>query len=248
MSALGRWTSTEPLLDGNPKKLLEDGKGQLLATSPYNYSLNNPANLTDPDGRCPICSPWDALDYGAATLSIRDAWNNPSLSNAGWAVADVAAAVAPGIPSAGLARHGAKLFARTGDVAKAVSTGARRISGISAGKRVENIGNFASGSLLKGHFQKHAGEFAGKFNNAREYARGAQNFFKREGEELLQYQRGHGDIVKYDVKNNIFGVAGDDETIQTFFKPENGIGYIREEIKRDLGADALNQFDEAIGY
>ena len=62
-----------------------------------------------------------------------------------------------------------------------------------------------------------------------------------------QYQRGNGGIVKYDVKNNIFGVAGDDGTIRTFSKPEKGIGYIRKEIKRDLGADALNQFDEAIG-
>ena len=128
--------------------------------------------VEDDTGKWP--TPWDVLDFAAAGLSIRDAWNDPSASNIGWAVADVAAAVAPGIPSAGLARHGAKLFAKTGDVAKAVSVGARRISGIYAGKRVENIGNFASGSLLKGHFQKHAGEFAGKFNNAREYARGAK--------------------------------------------------------------------------
>ena len=166
MSVLGRWTSVDPILrEPSPRKLLKDGKVQAFSMSAYNYSFNNPANLKDETGKWP--TPWNVLDFAAAGLSIRDAWNDPSASNIGWAVADVAAAVAPGIPSAGLARHGAKLFAKTGDVAKAVSVGARRISGIYAGKRVENIGNFASGSLLKGHFQKHAGEFAGKFNNAR---------------------------------------------------------------------------------
>jgi len=38
MSALGRWTTVDPLADDYP------------AWSPYNYSMNNPVNLVDPDG------------------------------------------------------------------------------------------------------------------------------------------------------------------------------------------------------
>ena len=57
MPALGRWMTTEPLLEGNPNQLMKDGKDQLLATSPYNYSFNNPVNLTDPTGLLPVACP-----------------------------------------------------------------------------------------------------------------------------------------------------------------------------------------------
>jgi hypothetical protein len=73
MSALGRWTSREPLLNGDPRPLLNDQRRVLLAVSPYNYSLNNPANLRDPDGRCPVCLvAWAAVEVG---LTAYDAYN-----------------------------------------------------------------------------------------------------------------------------------------------------------------------------
>jgi RHS repeat-associated protein len=132
MSALGRWTATEPLLDGNPRKLLEDGKGPFLSTSPYNYSLNNPTNLTDPDGECPIC--WDIADIGFAALSVRDAWNDPSASNIGWAAADVAAAALPIVPST----RGARLLARYGDDAvQAIK------AGVGSSERVQDFAQAA---------------------------------------------------------------------------------------------------------
>jgi len=85
MSALGRWTSMEPLLKGNPKRLLEKGMGPLLRTSGYNYSLNNPANLTDPDGRCPICIPWAVFEVGSAEYDAYQAYqvhNDPNATAA----------------------------------------------------------------------------------------------------------------------------------------------------------------------
>ena len=55
MSALGRWTTTDPLLSGSPAGLVEDGKLHYQGASPYNYTFNNPTNLTDPTGiaACP---------------------------------------------------------------------------------------------------------------------------------------------------------------------------------------------------
>jgi RHS repeat-associated protein len=44
MSALGRWTSVDPLADAQ----------HLLPYSPYHYSYNNPLSYTDPDGKNPI--------------------------------------------------------------------------------------------------------------------------------------------------------------------------------------------------
>ena len=38
MSALGRWTTTDPILGGNPKKLLEKDE-RLLGISSYSYAL-----------------------------------------------------------------------------------------------------------------------------------------------------------------------------------------------------------------
>jgi RHS repeat-associated protein len=120
-AAFGRWTTTDPLLRSqNPRKLLKDGKGRLLSGSPYGYSLNNPANLRDPDGKCPICSPWDAADYAAAGHSVYQAVQNPSASNIGWAAADVGAAALPIVPST----KGARLVAKHGDDAiQAVKAG-----------------------------------------------------------------------------------------------------------------------------
>ncbi len=58
MSALGRWTSTDPLLNGSPAGLVKDGRLHYLSASPYNYVFNNPTGLVDPTGRaasCPEC-------------------------------------------------------------------------------------------------------------------------------------------------------------------------------------------------
>ncbi len=105
--AIGRWTSVEPLLNElPPNELLKIRGGQLLATSPYNYTFNNPVNLTDPDGKCPDC----VLDGIAIGLSAKDFYDNPTWGNAGWLAADVLGAALPFIPSPGAFRHGARVL------------------------------------------------------------------------------------------------------------------------------------------
>ena len=111
MSALGRWNGPDPILrEPSPAKLLKDEKVQAFSMSAYTYSFNNPANLKDETGKWP--TPWDVADFGFAALSIRDAWNDPSASNIGWAVADVAAAALPVVPSTGYLRTGTKLASK----------------------------------------------------------------------------------------------------------------------------------------
>jgi hypothetical protein len=133
MAALGRWTTTDPILgEQSPAQLLKDGKVQAFSMSAYNYSFNNPVNLRDKTGKWP--TPWDIADVGFAALSIRDAWNDPSASNIGWAVADVAAAALPFVPSTGAVRA-VRAVAKADDAvdavrgAKAVNRGSDAASG-----------------------------------------------------------------------------------------------------------------------
>jgi len=50
---IGRWVTVDPVLGkGAQGFLISNG---LLSVSPYNYALNRPTVLTDPDGECPIC-------------------------------------------------------------------------------------------------------------------------------------------------------------------------------------------------
>ena len=52
-AALGRWTTTDPILgEKGPKKLLKQD-ARLLSMTSYNYSFDNSATLTDPTGLAP---------------------------------------------------------------------------------------------------------------------------------------------------------------------------------------------------
>src|SRR5690606_22797497 len=117
-----------------------------------------------------------------------------------------------------------------------VAKGTSRIAG--------KVGNFGNKTLLNEHFIKHGDEFGGKFRNAEEYAIGAQNFFKREGDDVFEFVRENGEIVKFDTANNIFGVAKDDGTIKTMFKPDEGFDYFKDQLRKSQGDDAVKALDD----
>jgi RHS repeat-associated protein len=58
---VSRWMSPDPLAD-HPNQLDQ---------SPYQYAWNNPIYWDDPDGRCPWCIVWAAVEVG---LAVYDAY------------------------------------------------------------------------------------------------------------------------------------------------------------------------------
>lgn len=71
-----------------------------------------------------------------------------------------------------------------------------------------------------------------------------QDFFKNTSDDIIQYTRKNGDVVRYDKANNVFGVAKEDGTIRTFFKPKRGADYFKDEVTKDLGESAAKAVDE----
>jgi hypothetical protein len=151
MSALGRWTSVDPILwKQSPGQLLREGKLQAFSMAPYNYSFNNPTGLKDATGEWP--TPWDVADVGFAALSIRDAWNDPSASNIGWAAADVAAAALPLVPSTRAVRAGAEFARQIGtrgpEAIRSIAAGAGKSEqGREFARAVEGLGDLSGTSV-----------------------------------------------------------------------------------------------------
>ena len=70
---VSRWISPDPLAD-HPTQ---------MSLTPYHYAGNNPIVWTDPDGRCPWCVVWLAVEVGFMIYDAYDAYqtiNDPNLS------------------------------------------------------------------------------------------------------------------------------------------------------------------------
>jgi len=105
MSALGRWTSVDPILgEKSPLDLVTLQSGRLHTFSPYSYVYNNPTTLVDPDGKTPILGAiiGAGADYGtqvAMNLAQRKGWVEAFTDVDGGSIAVSAAA---GAASSGL--------------------------------------------------------------------------------------------------------------------------------------------------
>ncbi len=88
----------------------------------YAYVRNNPVNATDPQGQ------WveTAFDVAMAVVSIKQAWEAPSLANVAGAVLDIAAVVIPVVPAVG------------GRAIDAAQAGARVVDAAQTANKVEN--------------------------------------------------------------------------------------------------------------
>jgi len=152
MAVLGRWTTTDPILmEQGPNKLLKDGKVQAFSMSAYNYSFNNPINLRDESGKWP--TPWDIVDFSFAAQSIYAAWSDPSTSNIGWATFDVVAAAAPGLPSSGYFRGGAKLLTQGDDI---VNVAKSSLQGVKLKQHLAAVEIIGESALSKPSLTKRA--------------------------------------------------------------------------------------------
>ena len=126
MSALGRWTTPDPILDGNPKELLKQDT-RLLSMSPYNYAFDNPTNLTDPNGECPVCvvGAWAVAEIAMSAYDAYDVYTtttDPNVSALEKTASIGGAAAGLLLPGGGYSAvdNVAKLTARFADAGRAV--------------------------------------------------------------------------------------------------------------------------------
>jgi len=136
MGALGRWTSTDPILRRQtPGQLLKDGKVQAFSMSAYNYSFNNPVNLKDETGAWP--TPDTILDLAFVAYSAYDvastALSGDEVSGTQWAAlgADAASLAIPGATGGGMAVRSA---ARGDDLVRALRTGDVAVDAVKMGE------------------------------------------------------------------------------------------------------------------
>ena len=75
------------------------------------------------------------------------------------------------------------------------------------------------------HFEKHAAEFG--YRTPVEYLRGARDLVGRSG--VQTFTRTNGDKLFYDAARNEFAVLRPDGVLRTYFRPQNGSRYWRQQ-------------------
>ena len=90
---------------------------------------------------------------------------------------------------------------------------------------------FRTRRQLDEHFAKHGAEF-GRITEG-EYLRMAQTLRDTPpGGPILEARRPDGEFSKFDRRNGHFGAYNRDGTIRTFFIPNNGERYFRNQARR----------------
>jgi transposase-like protein len=91
---------------------------------------------------------------------------------------------------------------------------------------------FLNNKKLERHIKKHLSDFPGvKSENYEKYARAFLSQ-KVDGEEILGFTNENGFVFRYDRQKNIFATAKPDGTIETFFKPKDGLLYWEGELNK----------------
>ena len=124
----GRFLQIDPLFD-HPNQ---------MGLSPYNYSWNNPINLSDPNGECPWC--WGAVIGGGVEFIAQVGVGVASGQSFGESVRNVDYADVAIAAGTGALTGGASAFLKTGGKV-AVSAAAN----VAEGYLQENLGSDASG-------------------------------------------------------------------------------------------------------
>ncbi len=86
---------------------------------------------------------------------------------------------------------------------------------------------FANDRFLDEHWRKHGlnpEEFRPTLSRE-EYLKAAQNFFALKRSEVEIKERPNGDVLRYRISTNEFGVLSSRKVIRTYFRPDSGIRY-----------------------
>ena len=208
-STMGRWISRDPI-------------GERGGINLYGYVGNAPVLVTDPLGLCgeEDSRPW--IDRVLSNLFGDRFSNKPELTaeNAAKELGrdrdDALKAAQTGLD---VARTGMEMATPSGEemlAAAAVAALIRRAARVPIWSSTRNK---TSVENAYSHWQKHGGEFP-EYQNAKQYADGAKNFFSNPPPGTLSKSRPYGEKVFYNPSNNTFGVQGADGAPKTMFRPD----------------------------
>ena len=86
---------------------------------------------------------------------------------------------------------------------------------------------FANDRFLDEHWRKHGlnpAEFKPTLSRE-EYLKAARDFFALKRSEVEIKERPNGDVLRYRISTNEFGVLSSRKVIRTYFRPDSGIRY-----------------------
>lgn len=101
-----------------------------------------------------------------------------------------------------------------------------------ANVKVKTSIGFRTRRNLEEHYEKHGSEFGSISQD--EYLRQAQTLRDTEaGGEILEAKRPDGVTTRYDRKTGAFLAYNADDTIRTFFKPNDGERYFKRQLNKE---------------
>jgi pyocin large subunit-like protein len=92
---------------------------------------------------------------------------------------------------------------------------------------------FASQAKLDDHFRRHAREWGAGNITKEAYAKRAQSLLGSEvGGDVLGFTSKNGFRFRYNARTNEFATAKPDGTIETLFRPKDGMAYWKEQVSK----------------
>ncbi len=230
LPALARWGAVDPLA------------AKYREWSPYNYVLNNPLVLYDPDGRQARPNPGSArspdiripalrpsrpwIPGELATQAIVGSARSPEIRELAVSstplvstLQDVSTLRGYNLAAGRDATSSEQAWAFAGIVTPLSGPLLKKLFGGLFRRTLKGADTWGRPETLERHFRDHGADFGAR--NADEYAQGASDFFQRSQRDRLPTKiDSEGGIRVYDPATNTFGAYNADGTTRSFYKPD----------------------------